>query len=68
VLSIQILQKETHLHEIRHDRRHKHVEMLNYQDNDNQDKMTYNLRTHMEMKENSTYEHDMDVKKENKDI
>jgi hypothetical protein len=60
------LQKETHLHENEHDGRHIYVEMLN-RDNDNQDEMNYNLRTHMEMNKNPTYEHGMDAKTENKD-
>ena len=36
VLFVQISQMETHLHENKHYARHKQVEMLN-QDNDNQD-------------------------------
>jgi hypothetical protein len=36
-------------------------------DNDNQDGMSYNLKTHKEKTENLIYEHDMDAKKENKD-
>ena len=36
--------KKTHLHETRHDRRYKHIEMLN-QDSDNQDERNYILRT-----------------------
>ena len=48
-----------------HDRRHKHIETLN-QDNDKQDEKNYILITLMEMNENPTYKHDMDVKKENK--
>jgi hypothetical protein len=40
--------------------------MLN-QDNDNQDDMSYILRTHMERTENLIYEHDIDSKRENKD-
>jgi hypothetical protein len=47
-VSIQNLQKKTHLHENKHDKRHKYVEMLN-QDNDNQDERNYILRTHIEM-------------------
>jgi hypothetical protein len=37
------------------------------QDNNNQDEKNYILRTHVERNENPTYEHDMDVKMENKD-
>jgi hypothetical protein len=66
VLFIQILQKETHLHETGYYQRQKHVEMLN-QDNDNQDERSYNLRTHMEMNKNPTYGHDMDVKRKTND-
>jgi hypothetical protein len=40
--------------------------MLN-QDNDNQDDMSYILRTHMERTGNLIYEHDIDSKRENKD-
>jgi hypothetical protein len=40
--------------------------MLN-QDSDKKDERNYILRTHMEMNENPTYEHDMDAKKGNKD-
>jgi hypothetical protein len=65
VLSIQILQKETDLHEKRHDWRYKHVEMLN-QDSDNQDEKSYNLKTHIDMNKNPTYEHDIDTKMERK--
>ena len=60
-LSVQILKKETHLHENKHDGRHIYVEMLN-RDNDNQNERNYNLRTHMEMNGNPTYKHDMDAK------
>jgi hypothetical protein len=66
VLSVQILQKETYLHENEHDGRHKYIEMLN-QDSDNQDEKNYILRTHIEMNGNPTNEHGMDTKKENKD-
>jgi hypothetical protein len=58
--------KKTHLHETRHDRRYKHIEMLN-QDSDNQDERSYNLKTHMEMNKNPTYKHDMDAKMKSKD-
>jgi hypothetical protein len=44
VLSIQKLQKETHFHENKHDKRHIYVEMQN-RDNDSQDARNYNLRT-----------------------
>jgi hypothetical protein len=40
--------------------------MLN-QDNDNQDEMSYTLRTKMGRNENPICEHDMDAKGENKD-
>lgn len=66
VLFVWILQKETHLHETKHDGRQKHVEMLN-QDSDNQDEKIYNLRTHMDMNKNPIYKHDMNVKIESKD-
>jgi hypothetical protein len=48
VLSIQILLKETHLYENKHDERHKHVEMLN-QDSDNQNNRNNNLKKRMEI-------------------
>jgi len=66
VLSIQNMQKEAYFYENEHDERHKYIEMLN-QDSDKKDKRNYILRTHMEMNENPTYEHDMDAKKGNKD-
>jgi len=66
VLSVQNSQKKRHLHENEHNRRHKYVEMLN-QDSDNQDEMSYTLRTHMERNENPICEHDKDAKGENKD-
>jgi hypothetical protein len=66
VLSVQNLQKKTH-HENEHDERHKYIDTLN-QDNNNQDERNYILRTHIEMNENPTYEHDIDTKKKNKDI
>jgi hypothetical protein len=65
-LFVQILQKETHLHENEHDERHIYVEMLN-RDDDNQDESNYNLRTHKEMNRNPTYEYGMNKKIENKD-
>jgi hypothetical protein len=40
--------------------------MLN-QDNDNQDEMSYTLRTHMERNKNLICEHDIDAKRGNKD-
>jgi hypothetical protein len=40
MLSVQILQKDTYFYETGNERRHKHVEMLN-QDSDNQDEMNY---------------------------
>ena len=46
VLSIQNSQKERQFHENEHDGRYKYDEKLN-QDNDNQDEMSYNLRTYM---------------------
>jgi ankyrin repeat protein len=66
VLSVQILQKETHLHENKRNGRHKYVEMLN-QDNDNQNERNYILSKNMEMNGNPTYKHGMDAKKKNKD-
>jgi hypothetical protein len=60
------MQKEAYFYENEHDERHKYIEMLN-QDSDKKDKRNYILRTHMEMNENPTYEHDMDAKKGNKD-
>jgi hypothetical protein len=65
-LFVQNLQMETHFHENENDGRRIYVEMLN-QDNDNQDERNYTLRTHIEMNRNPTYEHGMDIKKENRD-
>jgi hypothetical protein len=45
----------------------KYNEMLN-QDNDNQDEMSYTLRTHMKRNRNPICDYDMDAKRENKDI
>jgi hypothetical protein len=59
-------QKERHFHENKHDKRHKYDEILN-QDNNNQNGMSYILRTHMEKTGNLIFEHDMDAKKGNKD-
>jgi hypothetical protein len=47
VLSVQNLQKKRYFHENKHDRRHKYDEKLN-QDNDNQDEISYILRTYGE--------------------
>ena len=66
MLPVQTSQKETYFHENKHDSRHKYYEILN-QDNDNQDGMSYNLKTHKEKTKNQIYEHDMDTKRENKD-
>jgi len=66
VLYVQNSQNEKHFHENKYDRRHKYDEMLN-QDNDNQDRMSYIIRTHMERNKYPICEHGMDTKKENKD-
>jgi hypothetical protein len=66
VLSIQSLQKERQFHENKHDGRHKYDKKLN-QGNNNQDEMSYNLRTHMVKNGNPICEHGMDARKENKD-
>jgi hypothetical protein len=66
MLPVQTSQKERHLHENEHDERYKYDEILN-QDNDNQDGMSYSLKTHKEKTENLIYEHDMDAKKGNKE-
>ena len=66
MLFVQNSLKETHLHENKHDERHRYVEMLS-QDNDNQEEKSNILRTHVERNENLTYVHDMDAKKKNKD-
>ena len=66
MLHVQTFQKERHFHENQHDGRHKYDEILN-QDNDNQDGMSYNLKTHKKKTRNLIYEHDMDAKKGNKD-
>ena len=51
-------------HENEHDGRHIY---RRNRDNDNQDAKNYNLRTHKEMNENPTYEHDTDAKTKKKD-
>jgi len=66
MLPIQTSQKERHFNENEHDGRHKYDETLN-QDNDNQDGMSYSLKTHKEKTRNLIYEHDMDAKGGNKD-
>jgi hypothetical protein len=65
VLSVQSSQTEKHFHENEHDGRHKYDEKQN-EDNDNQDEMSYILRTHMENNENPICELGMDAKRENK--
>jgi hypothetical protein len=47
MLPVQTSQKERHFHENEHDERYKYDEILN-QENDNQDGMSYNLKTHKE--------------------
>jgi hypothetical protein len=54
-------QKEKCFHKNEHDVKHKYDEMLN-QDNDNQDEMSYILRTQMENNKNPICEHGMDAK------
>ena len=54
------------VHEIRHDKIYKYVE-TKCQDNDNQDKISYSLKTHMERNKNIIYMHYMDGEKESKD-
>ena len=66
VLAVQNSQKERYFYKNEHDGRHKYDEMLN-QDNDNQDEMSYILRTHMENNRNPICEHGMDPERENKD-
>jgi hypothetical protein len=66
MLPVQTSQKERHFHENEHDGRHKYDQTLS-QDNDNQDGMSYNLKTHKEKTGNLIYEHDMDAKRENKE-
>ena len=66
MLPIQTSQKERHFNENEHDGRYKYDETLN-QDNDNQDGMSYSLKTHKEKTRNLIYEHDMDAKGGNKD-
>ena len=66
LLPVQTFEKERHIHENKHDGRHRHDQTLN-QDTDNQDETSYSLKTHKEKTENLIYEHDMDVKMENKD-
>jgi len=52
VLSVHNSQKEIYFHENEHDGRHKYDEMLN-QESDNQDEMSYTLRTYIERNENT---------------
>jgi len=66
VLSIQNSQKERYFHENKHDGRHRYDDMLN-QENDNQDEISYILRTHMEKNGNPICEHGMNAKRKNKD-
>jgi hypothetical protein len=66
MLPVQTSQKERQFHENEHDGRHKYDEILN-QDNDNQDGMSYSLKTHKEKTRNLICEHDMDAKRGNKD-
>jgi hypothetical protein len=66
VLSVQNLQKKRYFHKNEHDEIHKYDEMLN-QDNDNQDKMSYILRTQMEKNGNLICKHVMSAKRKNKD-
>jgi len=63
VLAVQNMQKKTHFHENEHDGRHIY---RRNRDNDNQDARNYNLRTHKEMNENPTYEHDTDAETKKK--
>ena len=46
IQSVQICQKKINVHENGHDKWHKYVEMWG-QENDNQDKRSYCLKTHM---------------------
>jgi hypothetical protein len=66
ILPVQTSQKERYFHENEHDEKHKYDEILN-QDNDNQDGMSYSLKTNKEKTENLIYDYDMDTKKGNKD-
>jgi hypothetical protein len=66
MLPVQTSQKERQFHENEHDGRNKYEEILN-QDNDNQDGMSYSLKTHKEKTGNLICEHDMVAKRENKD-
>jgi len=66
MLPVQTAQKERHFHENEHDGRYKYEQILS-QDNNNQDGMSYNLKTHKKKTKNLIYEHDMDSKRENKD-
>jgi hypothetical protein len=66
MLPVQTSQKERQFHENEHDERYKYYEILN-QDNDNQDGMSYSLKTHKEKTRNLICEHDMDAQRGNKD-
>jgi len=62
MLPVQNSQKKRHFYENEYDGRHKYDEILN-QDNNNQDGMSYSLKTHKEKTRNLIYEHDMDAKR-----
>jgi hypothetical protein len=64
--SIQICQREKHVHENRHDEIYKYVEMLCL-DNDNQDEKSYSLKTHMERNKSLIYDYDRNAEMKNKD-
>jgi hypothetical protein len=66
MLPVQTSQKERQFHKNELDGRHKYDEILN-QNNDNQDGMSYSLKTHKEKTRNLICEHDMDAKRGNKD-
>lgn len=64
---VQTCQKETHVHENKHDERYKCIEMQ-CQNNGNQGKMSYTKKTYMEKNKNLIYKYNKGVETESKDI
>jgi len=67
VQSVQICQKETHVHENGHDERYKYVGMQ-CQNNGNLGEMRYTWKPHMKRNKNLIYDYDMGAETENRDI
>ena len=66
VQSVQIYQMEKHVHENGHDGRYT-CDEIQCQNINNQGERNCRQKTHKEKTENLIYEHDMDIKMENKD-